>query len=297
MAFGDVTLELLRTAGGDASTYALSRPLKPGRHIDWFMSHSWHDDAAAKLEAFQRLGEAFKCTHGRYPTVWLDKTCINQAGISDALKCLPVFLQACECVVAFVGPTYFQRLWCVWELYTRLAFTSAAKHELLSRAGRSRSRSRARASRALTAAAALNDTRRMTLVPLRSLGRGTSPRALVRGFELSRARCFDPNEQGKLLGAIGAAQGGRAAFQEAVRGLVTQLDGMLPLVEPEAVVAAGTGDVMTPPASSKWRGIGGTAGTGDTADPPVVLQELHPVVLNPVLQELGVDRPSDLTDS
>ena len=44
----NVTLELLTTSGGGGQTgavedsFSLSRPLRPGETIDYFMSHSWY---------------------------------------------------------------------------------------------------------------------------------------------------------------------------------------------------------------------------------------------------------------
>ena len=51
----------------------------------------------------------------------MDKLCINQA--TDETKAAGVagfkrFLGRCDKMVAFIGPSYFQRLWCVYELAT-----------------------------------------------------------------------------------------------------------------------------------------------------------------------------------
>jgi len=54
-------------------------------------------------------------------TVWIDKLCINQennvtkaAGVAGFER----FLGKCDRMIAFIGPTYFSRLWCVYELAT-----------------------------------------------------------------------------------------------------------------------------------------------------------------------------------
>ena len=52
---------------------ALSKPLCPGGRIDYFMSHSWHDDAETKWVSLLRLVDQFKALQGRYPTFWFDK--------------------------------------------------------------------------------------------------------------------------------------------------------------------------------------------------------------------------------
>lgn len=45
---------------------ALSRPVKRGERVDYFMSHSWKDDPSAKLLALKTVVESFKKKHGRY---------------------------------------------------------------------------------------------------------------------------------------------------------------------------------------------------------------------------------------
>jgi len=52
--------------------FEMSRPRQPGERIDYFMSHSWHDDAEAKWNPLQRLAENFKVQSGSYPTFWFD---------------------------------------------------------------------------------------------------------------------------------------------------------------------------------------------------------------------------------
>ena len=45
--------------------------------VDAFISHSWHDPAAPKMEALFAWAAAFQAEHGRLPTVWLDKGCVS----------------------------------------------------------------------------------------------------------------------------------------------------------------------------------------------------------------------------
>merc|ERR1712232_482542 len=65
-------------------------------NCDAFLSHSWHDNLDAKWTALHRWSEAFRQKHGRSPTFWLDKVCIDQTNIARDLQCLPVFLGACN---------------------------------------------------------------------------------------------------------------------------------------------------------------------------------------------------------
>ena len=66
-----ITLDLMssNTGGG----IELSRPVGPTEKIDFFMSHSWHDDAVAKMNRIRALCEIFRDKHQRQPSFWLDK--------------------------------------------------------------------------------------------------------------------------------------------------------------------------------------------------------------------------------
>jgi len=92
----------------------------PGRSqgCDAFVSHSWSDDSDAKWLALQKWRANFVATHGREPTIWFDKTCIDQADIKGNTQYLPVFLSSCDSLLVLCGPTYMSRLWCVLELFT-----------------------------------------------------------------------------------------------------------------------------------------------------------------------------------
>jgi len=84
---------------------------------DAFVSHSWHDDAAAKWEALQSWRCAFVGSQAREPCIWFDKCCIDQSDIEADLRCLPVFLNGCSRLVVLCGTTYLSRLWCIIELF------------------------------------------------------------------------------------------------------------------------------------------------------------------------------------
>jgi hypothetical protein len=72
---------------------------------DAFISHSWHDDGAAKYAALASWASAFENEHHRLPVVWLDKASINQDDIEASLACLPVYLAGCKTLLVLAGPT------------------------------------------------------------------------------------------------------------------------------------------------------------------------------------------------
>ncbi len=57
-----------------------------------------------------------------YPGIRGLFVCIDQANIRDGLKVLPINVMACDKVLALCGNTYTGRLWCMWELFTVVAF-------------------------------------------------------------------------------------------------------------------------------------------------------------------------------
>ena len=182
-----ITKELMMTMSSSSLTTgqldALSRPLRHGERIDYFMSHSWYDDADGKWNALLRSVDQFKALHGRYPTFWLDKVCIDQDSIADGLRALPVNVMSCNKMMVVLGETYTSRLWCIWELFTLLAFTD------------------------LQAALA-----RVQVVPIA----GNTCKQLA-GFQFRNAHCYDPNEEAKLRHVIVSL--GRDTFQERVCNL------------------------------------------------------------------------------
>jgi len=112
-----LSLDVLANNAPDPAYNALAEPCALG-DCDAFLSHSWHDDGAAKWSALQAWRAAFVASHGREPVVWLDKCCIDQNNIDQDLRCLPIFLKACKRLVVLSGPSYLSRLWCILELFT-----------------------------------------------------------------------------------------------------------------------------------------------------------------------------------
>jgi hypothetical protein len=93
-----------------------ARPAQLGE-IDFFLSHSWHDDHTAKWTALTRFAVRFSVDHDRMPVLWLDKACLNQEDIAGSLSHLPVHVAGCQRLVVIAGSTYSSRLWTLLELY------------------------------------------------------------------------------------------------------------------------------------------------------------------------------------
>lgn len=124
----DFTLDLLQhNSGGDVARNAnpflhVSEPLADGESIDFFISHSWQDDYLAKYAALEEVAADFKRRNGRDPTFWFDRVCIDQSRIGDGLRLLPLTVASCNNILMCCGASYPTRLWCVWELFTCMAF-------------------------------------------------------------------------------------------------------------------------------------------------------------------------------
>ena len=100
----------------DPELFKLAKPAEYGQ-VDWFVSHSWREDADAKYDALQEARARFREEHKRDPVIWLDKFCIDQRSIEENLMCLPVFLAGCNQLFILCGETYLERLWCMLELF------------------------------------------------------------------------------------------------------------------------------------------------------------------------------------
>lgn len=153
--------------------YAQSTPLKPSDRINYFISHSWSDNASEKSHSLKEFVEKFRKTHwGRYPTVWLDKVCINQKKPEKGVEVLPINIGACDKFLIIFSNTYLKRLWCIWELFTLFTFT--VKEMAIER---------------------------IELIALGILTKDDIVKEL-REFDPSNAHCFDPNEEFRLRNII-----------------------------------------------------------------------------------------------
>eukprot|EP00928_Gymnodinium_smaydae_P032951 TRINITY_DN23740_c0_g5_i1.p1 TRINITY_DN23740_c0_g5~~TRINITY_DN23740_c0_g5_i1.p1 ORF type:complete len:690 (-),score=60.36 TRINITY_DN23740_c0_g5_i1:294-2363(-) len=163
-------------AGLTSSTFVShARPLREDEErIDFFISHSWHDDAELKYAQLQVIADAFFHRHGREPTFWLDHVCIDQNQILDGLRTLPVNILACNQVIVLCGKTYLSRLWCAWEMCTRMSFDPPEVAQ--------------------------------SSIMVRPLGDLSSCEldASFKQFDIMKARCYDPNEEARVLSVVRA---------------------------------------------------------------------------------------------
>lgn len=139
--------------------------------IDYFVSHSWEDNAICKCTCLREFSDHFMSKRGRYPRLWLDKVCINQANPMIGLQVLPIIIGACEKFLLVLGPSYMERLWCVWELYTLFSF--CREEQALER----------------IEVIFLNDP---------AADQIGDKDEILSDFNLDNAHCFDPNEEQKL---------------------------------------------------------------------------------------------------
>lgn len=161
----------------------LSRPVMRGETIDYFVSHSWSDSPEQKWRALQLVADSFCRHHGRYPTFWVDKFCIDQRALADGLRVLPVNVMSCRKVLCLCGKTFPRRLWCAWELCVLLSFTSMEQ-----------------AMKQLVVVSLSNEA-------LKQLAH----------FDCSNSGCHDPNEEYRLRRVIDAI--GKERFENKIRTL------------------------------------------------------------------------------
>ncbi|KAG8457779.1 hypothetical protein KFE25_005792 [Diacronema lutheri] len=183
---------------------AMSSPVQLGS-VDAFISHSWRDDPQLKLAAIQRWRHGFMRAHGREPTVWFDRLCIDQDNILAQLPALPVYLAGCKNLIALQGPTYFQRLWCVLELHIFHQMGGSLDQTQFIHID---------AQRELRTASSVPETQ-IELEP-----RGAEPAAVALGFNVNDAQTSDPLDQTRLLAVIEGGGGGIAAFNEWMRSML-----------------------------------------------------------------------------
>lgn len=168
-------------------TYNLSRPLPQGDKIDFFMSHSWSDDPTLKIKALQTFAFDFEKREKRMPTIWFDKVCIDQRCPDRSLQVLPVNIQQCKQLLLVLGTTYFERIWCVWELYTLFSF---CREELA--------------------------VERIEILPLEPQ---LNVIEMLENFDIEGSHCFNPNEEAKLRKII--SQVGSKRFNACIHKLAS----------------------------------------------------------------------------
>jgi len=173
---------------------ALASPCALGA-CDAFLSHSWHDDAHAKWSALQAWGDEFVRQHGRQPSLWFDKCCIDQRRIDEDLRCLPIFLKGCKRLVVLCGPTYVSRLWCILEVFTHVHMGgSPGDIEMV---------------QVLREGFELEDA--------------SAVEACFNAFDVQACQCFDPADKHRMLALIEASFGSVRAFSEVVRKITGEV--------------------------------------------------------------------------
>jgi hypothetical protein len=159
---------------------------------DAFVSHSWSDDEGAKWVALQGWCRGFRTEHGREPTLWLDKCCIDQTDIETNLRCLPVFLSGCKELVVLCGPTFLSRLWCILELFTHYHMGLGTYRPTMVRVLR-------------------EDLREADAQEVQKQ---------ADYFDVLQCSCSSPHDAQKIMDVILAAFGSPDAFNEVIRGVL-----------------------------------------------------------------------------
>jgi len=192
---GSLTIEDLRSSVPEPRLFALSSPARLGE-CDAFISHSWQDDADAKWRALTAWCQQFQRTHGREPTLWFDKCCIDQDDIEANLKCLPMFVRGCRRFVALCGKTYLERLWCIIEIFTYFHVGS--------------------------------DIGNFEIIQVWPTGAEVeSAECIARAFEtfnVQNCKCSVPADLERMLVILKAAFGSLDAFNERLRAVMPKLD-------------------------------------------------------------------------
>jgi hypothetical protein len=178
-----------------------------GERIDFFISHSWSDDADAKYKALKSVAQEFNQIHGRDPTFWFDKVCINQKEIGDGLRLLPVNIQMCDKLLAIFGETYIKRLWCIWEILTLAAFSEEEK--IMERLVLSSLPDKTDKTDETNLTLDTNDKSRERMIEE------------LENFNLSNSTCYDPNEEYKLRRIINAV--GEKKFHDVIHSIANSI--------------------------------------------------------------------------
>ena len=128
-----------------------------------------------------------------------DKCCIDQSSpemIAAGVSSFGAFLAKCDNMVAFASPTYFSRLWCVYELAT---FCRMHKDHLDGRL------------------LLLSPTWPSVFNPFKSARLTEEELAPFTGFTLAEVQCAMPRDRAIVLEEIRRTWGSEAAFEGFVR--------------------------------------------------------------------------------
>jgi hypothetical protein len=159
---------------------------------DAFLSHSWGDDSAASWQVLARWRQRFVEQRGREPLLWFDRCCVAQeeVAVKEALASLPIFIARCESFVLLYSRSYFQRLWCVMELFTFIYMGGEPEQiQVLLQEGSSEA----------------------------------DFYTSLREFDIHHCDCYSPVDKDLFLGVIEASFYGLEGFNATVREIVDQL--------------------------------------------------------------------------
>lgn len=124
--------------------------------------------------------------------------CVDQADLGSDLRCLPVFLAACNTALCLCGPTYFTRLWCVMELFIFVTMGGSPTHIQL-----------------------LPLTCKVAGVPPPSIAEASAElRRQIDAFDAAEARCSHAEDRKRLMLVLEAAPGSVDGFNEEARELM-----------------------------------------------------------------------------
>ncbi|KAG8465303.1 hypothetical protein KFE25_002610 [Diacronema lutheri] len=180
--------------------------------VDAFVSHSWHDPPAQKWAALRKWGDDFALAHGREPRIWLDRACVPQESIGEAIRCLPLYLAGCSTLLLLRGPTTLRRLWCVVELHIFLEMGGDMDRIQQVRLSAADGDGGVGAD-----AAAGDETARAAMAAASALGE-------VGAFDVEAATCSKAADRERLLTVIEAGAGGIAGFNGRLREALLRLD-------------------------------------------------------------------------
>ena len=149
------------------------------------------------------------------------KFCIDQLNIDESLLYLPVFASASRTVLVAVGPSYFSRLWCMWEMFVMSHCT--------------------------------DNFHNVVFWPLS--GCDTTQ---VAEFQAKDVGCFKAEDKDKILSTIESLNGGVAQFEQVVRrDVLNALLAASVRFEPDVAVTDGAEVV---PAASRSRRLSTSGG-------------------------------------
>ena len=220
-----VELAHIQKSTPDPELFKLAKPAEYGQ-VDWFVSHSWREDADAKYDALQEARARFREEHKRDPVIWLDKFCIDQRSIEENLMCLPVFLAGCNQLFILCGETYLERLWCMLELFVFIQMGGRVDDvELFFIAPDGARPARPPSARTPSLGFFRTPSRQRGALeappeepPLDEPGRVKAFfEQQFERFDVARASCYDAVQRDRLLAIVEAGFGGLPAFNDALK--------------------------------------------------------------------------------